>query len=231
MHKPICALAAWALVWPWASASAQTSQQELLQRLATVKESVARNQASLREYTWTERTIVSVKGEVRRTAVASCRYRPDDQFERTMVSQSEQPGPGLKAKLFEMKSSTVDAYSERLLVLLNEYLPPSSRLMSAAYQAGNVSLGHTAPGSISLDFRNYVVSGDSVIFDFDSAARSLRRIFVNTYLGEPKDTVTIFANFATLPDGTNYASSTTLAEKAKGIQIVIQNSNYHQTEP
>ena len=231
MHKPICALAAWALVWAWAPALAQTSQQELLQKLATVKESVARNEASLREYTWTERTTVSVKGEVRRTEVTSCFYRPDDQLQRTRVSESDQPLSGLKARIFEMKSSAVEAYTQRLLALHNEYLPPSSRLMTAAFQAGNVSLGPPAPGQITLNFRNYIQSGDSLIFGFDSASRSLRKIFINTYLGDPKDPVTLFVAFATLPDGTNYVSSTTLNEKAKGIQIIIQNSGLQRTEP
>jgi len=227
----MCALAAWALVWPGASIVAQTTQQELLQKLATVKESVARNQAVLREFTWTERTTVSEKGVVRRTGIATCRYRPDDQFERTPVSDFEEPPSGLKARIFEMKSASLEAYTQRLLALLNEYLPPSPRLMSTAHEAGNVSLGPSAPGAISLNFRNYLQSGDSLIFNFDSATRSLRKVFVNTYLGDSKDPVTLFATFSSLPDGTNYVSSTTLNEKAKGIQITIQNSNYQRTEP
>ena len=230
MHKAICAFAAWALVWPGGSAWAQTTQQELLQKLATVKESVARNQAALREFTWTERTVTSVKGEVRKTEVATCHYRPDDQLERIPVSESAQSRSGLKAKIFEMKSTALEGYNQRLLDLLNLYLPPSPRLMTTAHQAGNASLGPSPAGTITLDFRNYLVSGDSLIFNFDSATRSLRKIFVNTYLGDPKDPVTLFAVFATLPDGTNYVSSTTLKEKAKGIEITIQNTNYRRTE-
>ncbi len=231
MHKPICALAAWVLVWPCASAWAQASQQELLQKLATVKESVARNQASLREYTWTERTTVRAKGDLRETEVANCHYLPDDQLQRIRVSASEEPPAGLKAKIFEMKSVTLEGYTQRLIALLNQYLPPSPRLMTAAHQAGNVSLSPAAAGTITLNFRNYIVSGDSLIFDFDSATRSLRKVFVNTYLGDAKDSVTLFAAFAALPDGTNYVSSTTLNEKTKGIQITIQNSGYQRIVP
>ncbi len=231
MHKPICALAAWALVWPTASILAQISQQELLQKLATVKESVARNQAALRELTWSERTIISEKGEVRRTEIATCHYRPDDQLQRTPISASEQPRSGLKAKIFEMNNTVLEAYTQRLLALLNQYLPPSPRLMSTAREAGNVSLGSSTPGTITLNFRSYLQSGDSLIFNFDPATRSLRKVFVNTYLGDPKDPVTLFAAYATLPDGTNYVSSTTLNEKAKVIQITIQNSNFQRTEP
>ena len=229
MYKSIYALAAWVSVWPCASASAQASQQELLQKLATVEESVARNQASLREYTWTERTTVRTKGELRRTDVAECRYLPDDELQRR-VKESEEPVEGLKAKLFEMKDATLQAYTQRLLALLNRYSPPSPRLMTAAHQAGNVLLGSSAPGAITLNFRNYVSSGDSVTFDFDAATRTLRKILVNTYLSDAKDPVTLSAAFASLPDGANYISSTTLNEKAKGIQITIQNSGYKKME-
>lgn len=230
MRKVTCAFAAWALIWPGTSALAQTTQQELLQKLATVKESVARNQAALREFIWTERIVTSEKGEVRRRETATCRYLPDDQLQRTPVSASEQPREGLKAKILDMKSTALEAYTQRLLALLNQYLPPSPRLMGAAHEAGNLSLGSAAPGAITLNFRNYFQSGDSLIFNFDTATRSLSKVFVNTYLGDSKDPVTLFAVFATLPDGTNYVSSTALNEKAKGIQITIQNSNYQSTE-
>jgi hypothetical protein len=230
MHKPICALTAWVFLWPCASVRAQTVQQELLQKLATVKESVARNQAALREFTWTQRTVTSEKGEIRRTKIATCYFRPDDQLQRTLVSESERPPTGLKEKIFELKSVALESYERRLLALREQYLPPSLRLMTAAYQAGNVALGPAGPGTITLNFKTFVLSGDSLIFDFNSAARSLRKIFVKTYLGDPKDPVTLLASFATLPDGANYVSSTTLEEKAKGIQITIQNSGYKKIE-
>jgi hypothetical protein len=231
MRKVGCAFAAWVLIWPGTSALAQTTQQELLQKLATVKESVARNQAALREFVWTERIVTSEKGEVRRTETATCHYLPDDQLQRTPVSASEKPLSTLKAKVFEMKSAALETYRQRLLALLNQYLPPSPRLMSTAHEVGNVSLGPHASGTISLSFKNYLVSGDSLIFNFDSASRSLRKVFVNTYLGDPKDPVTLFAVFGTLPDGTNFVSSTVLNEKAKGIQITMQDGNYQRAEP
>ena len=55
----------------------QGLQQELQKKLATVKESVARNQASLRKYTWTEQTEILYKGEVKKTQQYLCRYGPD----------------------------------------------------------------------------------------------------------------------------------------------------------
>ena len=51
--------------------------QDLQQRLAAVKQSVAANQQALRSYTWLEKTELSLKGEVKATKVDSCRYGPD----------------------------------------------------------------------------------------------------------------------------------------------------------
>ena len=59
---------------------------ELQQKLATVKESVARNQAALRQYTWTEQTNVSLKGEVKKSTEDICRYGPDGTLQKTPMS-------------------------------------------------------------------------------------------------------------------------------------------------
>jgi hypothetical protein len=230
MHKPNCAFTAWALVWFSASAWAQTNQQELLQKLATVKESVARNQAGLTEYTWTEHTVITVKGEANRTEISTCRYLPDGQIQRSPVSTAAETHSALKARIFEKKYAAIGASIRQSLDLLHRYLPPSAGRMSAAYQAGNASLCPAAPAEITLCFRNYLQSGDSLAFAFDSATRSLRKVTVDTYLGEPKDPVTLSAAFEKLPSGPNYASASTLNEKAKGIQILIQNTNYQKME-
>lgn len=230
MHKDICALVACASLWAGSPLLAQNNQ-ELLQKLATVEESVARNQAALREYSWTERAVISVRGDVTRTEVSTCRYRPDGELQRTPLSASAQIHTGLKAKLLEKKYAAIEASIKRSLALLNQYFPPSPRRMSADHQAGYALLGPAAPGQITLDFANYLKSGDSLVFAFDSGTRSLRKILVNTYLDGPKDPVTLLAGFDSLPDAPNHISAATLNEKDKGIQIAIQTGNYQKLEP
>jgi hypothetical protein len=48
-------------------------KQELQQKLAAVKESVARNQAALLQYAWTAHTEINLKGEVKKTTDEMCR--------------------------------------------------------------------------------------------------------------------------------------------------------------
>ncbi len=231
MQKDITALVAWASLWAGTPVLAQTNQQELLQKLATVKESVARNQAALREYSWTERAVISVKGTLTRTEVSNCRFRPDGELQRTPLSASAQRHTGLKAKPLEKKYAAIEASIKRSFALLNQYFPPSPRQMGADHQAGYASLGPAAPGQIALDFANYLKSGDSLVFAFDSGTRSLRQILVKTYLDESQDPVTLLAGFDSLPDAPNHISSATLNEKDKGIQIAVHTSNYQKLEP
>ena len=43
-------------------------------------------------------------------------------------------------------------------------------------------------------------------------------------MGQEKDAVTLAVQFASLPDGTNYAQQTVLDAKAKQIQVTTTNS-------
>jgi hypothetical protein len=65
-------------------------------------------------------------------------------------------------------------------------------------------------------------------FAFNSATKKISNINVNTYLDEPKDVVTLAVNFASLPDGTNYAANTDLKAEGKSMEIKTANSGYQK---
>src|SRR5579862_8956338 len=60
------------------------------QRMAAVKESVTRNQAELRQYTWTEQIQISFDNEVRKTEESLCHYGPDGRVQRTPAASPAQ---------------------------------------------------------------------------------------------------------------------------------------------
>jgi hypothetical protein len=212
-------------------ASAQGVKQEVQQKLATVKESVARNQAALRQYTWTEHTDMILKGEVKKATDTLCRYGPDGKVAKTAIGT---PAPkkemrGLKKKVAEKKIGELQDYMERAASLIHRYMPPSPDNMQAAFQAGHVSLGQAGPGKIQLQFRDYAKPGDALTFNFDSATKALQSISVNSYLDDPKDdVVTLAVVFQSLPDGTNYVASTTLNAAAKQVVVKTTNTNYQK---
>ncbi len=204
-----------------------TAKQE---KIAQIKEAVARNQAALKQYTWTENTQISLKGEVKKQQVNQCQYGPDGQVQKTLISSSpsQQPsGRRLKQHVVEKKVGEMKEYMQSVSALVHEYVPPDPQKIQAAAAAGNVSVSPEA-GLLSLVIKNYVEPQDSVTLGFNTAAKKIGTYNVQSYLGQEKDAVTLNVTFATLPDGTNYPAQTVLDATAKQIQVTTTSSNYRK---
>jgi hypothetical protein len=63
---------------------------------------------------------------------------------------------------------------------------------------------------------------------FDTAAKKITSLNINTYMGETKDVVTLNVQMATLPNGPNYAQQTVLDATAKQLVVTTTNSNYQK---
>jgi|WetSurMetagenome_2_1015567.scaffolds.fasta_scaffold349894_1 hypothetical protein len=207
----------------------QDLQQLMQQKAAALKQSAAQNQAALHHYTWTEKTQISLKGEVKSTKVDSCQYGPDGKVHKTSVSAPPPPEKkrGLKGKIVEKKTDEMKDYMDRAVALIGRYVPPSPNKIQAVLAAGKASLSQAGPGAMQLIFKDYVKTGDAVTFTVDSAAKVIRQLAVNTYLDEQdKDAISLTVNFETLPDGTNCAAGKVLNVEAKKIVVNVEDSNY-----
>src|SRR5882672_9266704 len=71
--------------YPQASSTAAPSPQE---KVAALKQSLAKNQAALKAYTWTETTQISLKGEVKKQQQKLCHYGPDGKVQKTELPGS-----------------------------------------------------------------------------------------------------------------------------------------------
>jgi hypothetical protein len=81
---------------------------------------------------------------------------------------------------------------------------------------------------VSLVIKNYVKPGDSMTMTISEQTHSPASVQVNSYLSDPKDAVTISAQFAQLADGTNHVATTTINGVSKELTINEQNSNYQK---
>jgi hypothetical protein len=219
------------------------AKQLLQQRIAQIKESMAQNQAALKQYSWVETTDISLKGEVKKHEQKNCAYGPDGKVQKTpvgeaSVQQQEQGGGGrrgrrkgrLKGKAVEKKVAELKDYGERFGSLIKRYAPPDPEKMKAAFQNGAAGLERSSGGEeASLVFHNYVQSGDQLSLTFDTAAKKLRSYDVKTYLDDPEDVVTLSVLFKSLPDGTNYMSDTVLESAGKQLQIKMVNVGHKKT--
>jgi hypothetical protein len=81
---------------------------------------------------------------------------------------------------------------------------------------------------VNLVFTNYAQQGDKMTLTFDTNAKKITSLSINTYMGEAKDVVTLHVQMGSLPDGTNYAQQTVLDATAKQLVVTTTNSNYQK---
>jgi hypothetical protein len=111
--------------------------------------------------------------------------------------------------------------------LLALYVPPDPQKMQQAYASGKMSLNPVG-GMINLIFTDYAVPGDKMTLAYDTAARKIVSLDINTYMGDAKGVVTLKATMATLPNGPNYTQQSVLSASAKELVVTTTNSNYQK---
>jgi len=205
------------------------------ERVAALKQSMQESQAKLRQYEWTETTIISLKGEEKARTQKRCYYGADGKVQKVPMGDApaaKQPAAGggrggrVKAKVIENKKDDMKEYMERAAALVQQYVPPQPADIQRAKDAGKVTANPAGAGVVRLDFPDYLKPGDRLSIDVDAAANQLRGLTVASYLDEAKDAVALAVKLATLPDGTSYTAQTTLDASAKNIRVVIQNAGH-----
>jgi hypothetical protein len=201
----------------------------LQEKMAEVKQSAAENQQRLHHYQWVETTQLTLKGDPKPPKQSMCQYGPDGTVQKTPMGPPPEPPSGgrMKKRVIEKKTAEMQDYMGQVKSLLGMYVPPDPQKMGQAYSAGNVSL-NPIPGAqeTGIVFKNYAQPGDQMTLSFSTAAKKISNVNVNTYMDNPKDTVTLAVQMASLPDGTNYAQQTVLNATAKQLQVTTTNSNY-----
>jgi len=212
-----------------ATATAFAQDSAVQEKMAAVQQSMAANTQKLHQYQWIETTQLTLKGDQKPPTQDSCQYGPDGTVQKTPIGPPpEQPSGGrLKERIIEKKEAEMKEYMGEVKGLLAMYLPPDPQKMEQAKQAGNVSI-NPIPGAVNLIFTNYSLPGDRMTLTFDTNAKKITSVNVNTYMGETKDAVTLQVQMGSLPDGTNYAQQTNLNATAKQLQVTTTNSNYQK---
>lgn len=224
--KPLMMLSALVLLCGIATLPQNTELQE---KLAAVKQAAAENKQRLQQYQWIETTQLTLKGDQKPPTQNLCQYGPDGQVQKTPIgSPPQQPSGGrVKQRIVEKKKAEMQDYMQDVKSVLAMYVPPDPQRMQQAYQAGNAAVS-PVPGAVNLVFTNYAQPGDKMTLTFDTTAKKITALSVNTYMGEAKDAVTLQVQMGSLPDGTNYAQQTVLNAAAKELTVTTTNSNYQK---
>jgi hypothetical protein len=209
-------------------APAQRSQMET--KLVGIQQAQATNKQSLAQYTWQETETISIKGNVKDTKIYQVRMGPDGQPQKTEISDQKAQSSGregrLKKRVISKETEKYEQYGQEIAALAKQYTTPDPERLMQARQQGNISLQPGGNGTVSLVIKNYVKPGDSLTMTVDPQTHSPVSVQVQSYLNDPKDAVTISAQFAQLPDGTNHVASTEINGVSKHLTVVNQNSDY-----
>jgi len=204
---------------------------QLEEKLMALKQNQAANKQKLAQYTWTETETISIKGSVKDTKTYQVQMVNGQQQKTETNNQQASSGGGrqgrVKERVVEKKKSEFQEYGEQIGALAKQYTTPDPERLMQAKQAGTISL-QPGGGAVALVIKNYVKPGDSVTLTIDPQSKQLQSINVSSYLSDPKDAVTISAQFGQLPDGTNHVTTTMVDGVSKQLTVNDVNSNYQK---
>jgi hypothetical protein len=198
-------------------------------KIAQVAEASKANKAALSHYNWQESVTTRIKGEVKKQQVFLVNIGPDGQQQKSEINaQPDQASGGpLKRHIVAKKKAEYKDYGDQIADLARQYTTPDPSRLQQAYQQGNISLQLGGGESMmTLNIKNYIKPGDSVTLVFNKTQKMIQSIRVASYLDDPKDAVTIAAQFAKLPNGINHVTGTQITGASKQLSVVTQNSNY-----
>jgi hypothetical protein len=217
--------ALWFTILP-VSALAQGSV--LQQKVAAIEAAVFKNEQMLGQYTWQQQETVSVRGSVKKTALYQVQLGPNGKPVKTVISQS-QPSDQRKFGIRHRITQDYIAYGQQVASLAAGYTQLQPNRLKQLYAQGDVSLkSGGAPGLDSIVITNYVKPGDSVALTFNRAQKTVVAMHIQSYLSGPSDVVTIAAQFAKLPDGTNHVSTVTVNGESMSLTVQDVNLNYQK---
>jgi len=211
-----------------AGTTAFAQNPQLEEKVMALKQAQAANKQKLAQYTWTETETISIKGNVKDTKVYQVQMVNGQQQKTEVSNQQAQQGGRegrLKEHVVEKKKEEYQEYGQQIGALAKQYTTPDPDRLMQAKQAGNITL-QPGGGTVALIIKNYVKPRDSVTLTIDPQSKQLQNVRVASYLNDPKDAVTISAEFAQLPDGTNHVASTLINGVSKQLTVNDVNSNY-----
>ena len=210
---------------------AMAQNQQMEEKLMAIKQAQETNKQKLAQYTWTETETISIKGSAKDTKTYQVQMGPNGQPQKTLVNDQKAQSGGregrVKERVIEKETEEYQEYGQSIGALAKQYTTPNPEALMQAKQAGNISIQPGA-GTVSLVIKNYVKQGDSMTMTISEQTHSPVSVQVNSYLNDPKDAVTISAQFAQLPDGTNHVATTNIDGVSKHLGINEQNSNYQK---
>lgn len=199
----------------WAQSHADVAQH--------VTQARQENADQTRDYSWTRRTEVKVKGEVKNLKTELVRYDVDGELQVTPISQDQSKSPkGIRGKVAKKKAGEMKDWMAELGELLHAYsLPTAGTLLDFLDKSVVVPDG----SGHKLVAENVVVQGDSMTMRVNDAFQLTKTEISTTYDGSA---VQLTTDHSTTPDGLDYVARTNIVVPDKQVEMTVENFSYER---
>ena len=205
------------------------AQADMKETIGMIKKNLTDSKEKIKKYEWIETTTTFLNGEQKSVKQNQCYYGVDGTLTKVATGNTtpaKTPG-GLRGKIIANKKEEMGDYIKAAIAKVQTYLPPNAEKLDQIYSAGKTSIQVLDPGKkFKLSFPGYNEPGDMLAISLDKTNQKIMAVDVTTSVDDPSQKVIFNITYSNLPDGTQYAGSTTLDATAKNLKIVIVNSGF-----
>lgn len=199
--------------------------------IGIIKKSLVQSKANLKNYSWVETTKTWINGELKSTKENQCYYSVDGKLTKVATGNSDpaKKAGGIRGKIIENKKEALADYIGKAMQKVKDYLPPDGDKLQRIYDAGKVGIQILEPGKkFKLSFPDYLQQGDLLSISVDMEGQKLMALSVTTWIDKPEDKVGFDVTYNSLPDGTQFAATTTLVAVAKDLKLEISETGFRK---
>jgi len=184
------------------SVTAQTDMTEIVSKVSQARQE---NAQKTRDYSWTQRTEVKVKGEVKSLKTEIVRYTVDGELQKTLIDETSAKKPkGVRGKVAKKKIAGMKDWMAELGELLKAYsLPTAGNLLDFLNKA---SVSPDGSGR-RLDATGVVQAGDRMSVWIGADHKMVKTEVTTQHDGSD---VKLMTDHETAPDGLDYVARTTI---------------------
>jgi len=203
-------------------AAAQTDMTSVVAKVSAARQE---NAQKTRSYSWTQRTEVKVKGEVKSLKTEIVRYTVDGEMQKTPIDETSAKKPkGIRGKVAKKKIGEMKDWMADLGQLLKAYsLPTEGNLLDFLNKA---AISPDGDGR-KLDAGDVVQPGDRMSVWIDGDHKMTKTEVSTQHDGSD---VKLETDHSTTPDGLDYTARTVIVVPDKGVEMTVENFSYQKEQ-
>ena len=201
-------------------AAAQTDMTPVVAKVSAARQE---NAQKTRNYSWTQRTEVKVKGEVKSLKSETVRYTVDGELQKTPIDETSAKKPkGIRGKVAKKKAGEMKDWMAELGEVLKAYsLPTEGNLLDFLNSA---SISPDGAGR-KLEAMDVVQPGDRMSVWIGAEHKMTKTEVSTQYDGSD---VKLETDHETTPDGLDYVARTTIVVPDKGVEMTVENFSFQR---